>query len=470
MKRIFVFISCALLLINNISYASDLSEWSAESFENLSKSGILNVELVSNDLKGAISRREVCVMLVNLYEKITGEKIIYNDNPFADTDDEFVLRAYSKRIVSGKSDDIFDPNGLITREEFAKMAMNFLNALEQNPQISKREISDALNQFDDKDEISKWAEESMAVCVQKGILTGTAYNTLQPKENTAREQAICILNRLYACKNNDCDIPEFMGYEEDEFGRYMIFWSGAAERYTVIIKDSNAEIIDMFEVNEKSAQMYGEYDPGNYTVIIAEHKNNGTEVFSLPADFVVADSGYCETESRLNLTQEEKERRVFPQGQAFASADEAEEYMTVVTVPIWKIGADGNKYASSSKLTVNSALADDVVCIFTEIFNSGEQFPIKDVGGYYWRNTASGRLSQHSYGTCIDINANENYYVQPNGAPIVGEFWKPYENPYSMPEDGIVVKTFAKYGWKWGGNCWSEKYAKDYMHFTYLGK
>ena len=121
-------------------------------------------------------------------------------------------------------------------------------------------------------------------------------------------------------------------------------------------------------------------------------------------------------------------------------------------------------------LYINRALADDVLNIFAEIYNSPEKFPIKDVGGYYWRNTSGGRLSHHSYGLCIDINANENYYVEPDGTPIVGKYWKPYEDPYSMPEDGIVVKTFAKYGFLWGGNCWSDKYAKDYMHFTYLGK
>ena len=106
--------------------------------------------------------------------------------------------------------------------------------------------------------------------------------------------------------------------------------------------------------------------------------------------------------------------------------------------------------------------------IFTEIFESGEQFPIKNVGGYAWRNSAMGRLSEHSYGTCIDINYDENYYCYANtGVAITGSFWRPYENPYSIPENGSVVKTFAKYGWAWGGNAWSR--LRDYMHFTYLG-
>ena len=111
-----------------------------------------------------------------------------------------------------------------------------------------------------------------------------------------------------------------------------------------------------------------------------------------------------------------------------------------------------------------------MVNIFTEIYNDSSKFPIKDVGGYSWRNTAGGKISEHSYGTCIDINYNENYYVTPDGTPITGSHWKPGEDPYSIAEDSVVVKTFAKYGWKWGGNAWSDAYNKDYMHFTYLGR
>lgn len=166
----------------------------------------------------------------------------------------------------------------------------------------------------------------------------------------------------------------------------------------------------------------------------------------------------------------EKEKRVFPDGVYFESAEVASEYMTSVKVPVWKLNSDGSKTSSSLWLEINAALADDVVQIFTEIYNDPSQFPIKNTGGYCWRNSAAGKLSQHSYGTCIDINWEENYYVRPDGTPITGSHWLPYDDPYSIPEDSIVVKTFAKYGWKWGGNAWGASYSKDYMHFTYLGK
>ncbi len=164
---------------------------------------------------------------------------------------------------------------------------------------------------------------------------------------------------------------------------------------------------------------------------------------------------------------EEKEARVFPDGKRFESAEEAAAYMVEIEVPVWLISKSGEKIESTKKLTVNSALAEDTMAIFEEIFELPQQYPIKSVGGYTWRNTSGGRLSQHSFGTCIDINPNENYYVSIKGAIWSGSYWKPGEDPYSItPGDGII-EIFAKYGWGWGGNSWPS--SRDYMHFTYLG-
>jgi hypothetical protein len=113
---------------------------------------------------------------------------------------------------------------------------------------------------------------------------------------------------------------------------------------------------------------------------------------------------------------------------------------------------------------VHKDQAETVVTIFAEIFNGSEQFPIKDLGGFEWRNPNSdGTHSAHNAGLAIDINSNENYCIYPNGR-VVGSFWKPGENPYSIPEDGDVVTAFRNHGWFWLGNTWNS--VRDYMHFS----
>ena len=155
----------------------------------------------------------------------------------------------------------------------------------------------------------------------------------------------------------------------------------------------------------------------------------------------------------------------------FANRAEAEASMTTVIIPVWKL-VNGQKAASTMSLSVHSAIAQDVVEIFTEIYNDPEQFPIHDVGGYSWRgDTATG---EHNCGTAIDINANENYQIR-DGQVLAGSCWEPETNPYSISPDSSVVRIFAEHGWSWGGDAWAyssgdaEGY-HDYMHFSYLGE
>lgn len=154
----------------------------------------------------------------------------------------------------------------------------------------------------------------------------------------------------------------------------------------------------------------------------------------------------------------------------FSSRAEAEAGMVTITVPVWKL-SNGNKVASTATFQIHAAIADDVKAIFTEIYNDPEQFPINAVGGYAWRGDSA--TGEHNCGTAIDINPNENYQVR-DGKALAGSFWKPGESPYSITEDGSVMRAFIKYGWSWGGDAWawdtdpSEGY-HDYMHFSYMG-
>lgn len=155
----------------------------------------------------------------------------------------------------------------------------------------------------------------------------------------------------------------------------------------------------------------------------------------------------------------------------YSSKTEAASHMVRVTFPIWKL-SNGKKVSSSASILINSAVADEVVQIFTEIYNDPEQFPINSVGGYSWRGDTSS--SQHNPGLAIDINPNENYQIR-YGNVVVGSFWDPSTSPYSISEGSSVVRIFAAHGWAWGGDAWagfaspSTEGNHDYMHFSYFG-
>lgn len=148
----------------------------------------------------------------------------------------------------------------------------------------------------------------------------------------------------------------------------------------------------------------------------------------------------------------------------YTSSSEAKADMKTITVKTWDINSSGKKYTRSFELTVHKNIASTVQQIFKEIYNGDEKFPIHSVGGYSWRGDSSS--SEHCEGLAIDINPDENYMIsKTDGTILSGSLYEPGKNPYSIPEDGDVVKAFEKYGFYWGD--WSTK--RDYMHFSYFG-
>ena len=133
------------------------------------------------------------------------------------------------------------------------------------------------------------------------------------------------------------------------------------------------------------------------------------------------------------------------------------------------------------------AYADKVREALAKIADSGE-FDIVSITGYRPGRTR-GRveqglrmeLSNHSYGTAIDINARYNGLYRRCGVAAtdessiqnctlgVGGAWRPRSRPrVTVTPGGVVVTTFTEdVGWKWGGAI--EGRTKDFMHFSLTG-
>ncbi|OON98605.1 MAG: hypothetical protein ATN35_04295 [Epulopiscium sp. Nele67-Bin004] len=145
----------------------------------------------------------------------------------------------------------------------------------------------------------------------------------------------------------------------------------------------------------------------------------------------------------------------------FNTQASAEAQLVDVTIPIWKL-VNGEKVASTATIKVHPIIENETMLIFQEIFYGPEQFPIKYVAGYSWRGAGSSSL--HNLGLAIDLNWEENYCDYGNGT-IVGKYWSPDEDVYSISPYGDVVRAFENHGFIWGGDAWST--TLDYMHFNY---
>ena len=75
--------------------------------------------------------------------------------------------------------------------------------------------------------------------------------------------------------------------------------------------------------------------------------------------------------------------------------------------------------------------------------------------------TGGTKLSKHAYGYAIDINPAINPYIKGDVVLPEGSVYDP-NRPGTLTSDCLVVKTFLRLGWTWGGNWQS---LKDYQHF-----
>ena len=147
----------------------------------------------------------------------------------------------------------------------------------------------------------------------------------------------------------------------------------------------------------------------------------------------------------------------------------------------------------SGPLIVDASLADEVLKIFTEIAanasyrvervqlidayggNDFKSIEANNTSAFNCRLTTGAKtMSAHAKGRAIDLNPLINPYVDKTGTShkkslgFVTRQQRAKSDAAGMIKvDGIVVNTFKKYGWKWGGE-WNS--IKDYQHFSKDGR
>jgi len=193
---------------NVISYGmpawSEASPWAGNELGKADEYDLIPDILKGADMTKPITREEFASLAVVLYEKTTDKKASpASPNPFTDTNNPEILKAFQLGITKGTSATTFSPMDLITREQCAAMLARAVRTMVPGGDFS----TDGAPVFTDQADISSWALEDVKFMSKIGVIKGSN-GKFMPKATTAaekaagyatstREQAIIMSKRIY---------------------------------------------------------------------------------------------------------------------------------------------------------------------------------------------------------------------------------------------------------------------------------
>jgi hypothetical protein len=214
-KKTVILLLCLMLVIPTAVLAEEeigspafykgASDWAKPELQRANDLGLIPDILKGADMTKLITREEFAELAVVLYEKVTGVKSEpFSPNPFTDTANPQILKAYNLGLTSGTSKTTFSPNVLINREQCATMLFRVITAIHPQGDYSIAGVRD----FPDQKYISDWAVQATKYMNKIGIISGDAKGNFMPKATTpaqeatgygmaTREQAIALSIRTY---------------------------------------------------------------------------------------------------------------------------------------------------------------------------------------------------------------------------------------------------------------------------------
>ncbi|MCC8047972.1 MAG: S-layer homology domain-containing protein, partial [Oscillospiraceae bacterium] len=141
-------------------------------------------------------------MIVTILYRIENEPEVGGSSEFTDVADgewytNAIIWAEQNGIVLGYGNGEYGPNDDLNREQIAAILYRYAAYKEYDTARGGM----AIREFDDYADISEYALEAMAWCINDGIIQGIGETTLVPQGDASRAQVAAILMRfldLYA--------------------------------------------------------------------------------------------------------------------------------------------------------------------------------------------------------------------------------------------------------------------------------
>ncbi len=169
--------------------------WAQDVIESMAGKGLIAGRSEDEFAPGEnITRAEFAALITRML-RITdgGEKVpLFTDVAEDKWYQNSVQQAYAHDLMKGKGENIFDPEGKITRQEIAAV---IANVLQQQGFLPGNNTS--LDNFTDKEQIGSWAQASVSLAAHHKIVAGKSDGSFAPREEATRAEAAVMLYRLY---------------------------------------------------------------------------------------------------------------------------------------------------------------------------------------------------------------------------------------------------------------------------------
>jgi 5-hydroxyisourate hydrolase-like protein (transthyretin family) len=180
---------------NSKTFSDVATHWAKDEIEVLASREIIKGQTADTfNPNGSLTRAQFAILMsraLNLPKAAYQGK--FSDLVATDTWAVFeVEAAFRAGIITGRPDGTFGPNDKITREQMAAM---IVRAIEYKDKSVLANVKPA-EAFGDEAKITEYAKDYVQKAAGLGILQGRPDKTFGPKENTSRAQAAVVIYRL----------------------------------------------------------------------------------------------------------------------------------------------------------------------------------------------------------------------------------------------------------------------------------
>ena len=187
---------------------SEMDDWAYDEAASAIAEELAPIPL-QNLYRYDLTRREMCDLLTQTIEKITGTQIRefvkrYTGIPFSeyirktefhDCAEETVVACNALGIIRGDDAGLFHPYGIITREEAAAMLQRTAKVLGLNADRAKS-VS-----VSDQNSIADFFRDAVNYVLSNGIMTCGDDDAFDPQDNITRQEAMAYVYRLLRVVN-----------------------------------------------------------------------------------------------------------------------------------------------------------------------------------------------------------------------------------------------------------------------------